>query len=232
MKVISIISFLLSFIPATIYKVVHAPSSVSSASFPKKLLVNQNLTITYGLRIEGNKKTGIEEVYNGGNKTIFISNNHLRVRLVTLMRIESMFFTIAADTSQSAVTVVKESGKDKFKTKLNWNEWKKINSKYDGVKYNFTEDTASVLSYICKKVVVKLKNNKEIIAWYTAEFYNPLLVNADPAFAGISGAVLMYQYKQKTKSITYKATEININVIHSNIFIVPAVAYKENKLQP
>ena len=231
MKVISIISFLLSFIPATIFKVVSAQSVVSSVSFPEKSAVNHNLTITYSLRIEGNKKTGIEEVYNGGNKTIFISNNHLRVRLVTLMRIESMFFTIVADTSQSAVTVVKESGKDKFKTKLNWNEWKKINSKYDGVKYNFTEDTATVLTYICKKVVVKLKNNKEIIAWYTAKFYNPLLVNADPAFAGIPGAVLMYQYKQKAKSITYKATEININVIHSNIFIIPAVENKGNNLR-
>jgi len=232
MKVIPIIIFLLSFIPATSFKIASAQSNISPASFPEKPAINHNLTITYGLRIEGNKKTGIEEVYNGGNKTIFISNNHLRVRLVSLIRIESIFFTTAVDTSQSAVTVVKESGKDKFKTKLNWNEWKKINSKYDGVKYNFTEDTTSVLSYSCKKVVIKLKNNKEIIAWYTAKFYNPLLVNADPAFAGIPGAVLMYQYKQKAKSLTYTATEININTVHSNIFIIPAVENKVNNLKP
>ena len=198
MKIISIISFILTFIPAIIFKVASAQSGLSPASFPEKIAVNHNLTITYSLRIEGNKKTGIEEVYNGGNKTIFISNNHLRVRLVSLIRIESIFFTIAADTSQSTVTVVKESGKDKFKTKLNWKDWKKINSKYEGVKYNFSEDTTTVLSYICKKVVVKLNNNKEIVAWYTPKFYNPLLVNADPAFAGIPGAVLMYQYKSNS----------------------------------
>ena len=232
MKVISIISFLLSFIPTTSFKVACAQSGIHSVPLPEKGAVNHNLTITYSLRIEGNKKTGIEEVYNGGNKTIFISNNHLRVRLVSLMRIESMFFTSSGDTSQSAVTIVKESGKDKFKTRIYINDWKKINSKYDGVKYNFTEDTATVLSYSCKKVIVKLKNNKEIIAWYTVKFYNPLLVNADPAFAGIPGAVLMYQYKQKAKSLTYTATEININTVHSNIFIIPTVANKVNNLRP
>ena len=102
-----------------------APVQSEASKATPQFAVNNNLTITYNLLIDGNKKTGIEEVYNGGNRTIFINNKQVRVRLVSLMRIESLFFLIGADTSLNKIVVVKESGKDKYKNvmcaaRANW----------------------------------------------------------------------------------------------------------------
>jgi len=182
---------------------------------------NKTLTVTYNLSINGMKKTGIEEVYNGGNKTIFISNNLMRVRLVSLMRIQSIYFTIMPDSLKNKVTIVKESGKDKYSNRVSWSDWEILNSKYDSSHCDFSNDTLTVLDMLCKKANIKLKDGREITAYYTNKFYNPLLKQADPAFSAIPGIVLQYQYKRKGKSITYTASKILINNIIKSIFLVP-----------
>lgn len=193
----------------------------NNRSTPKILPDNKILTIIYQLKIEGINKGGIEETYNGGNKTIFISNENIRIRLVSLMRIESIFLNLSPDSGSKMVTIVKESGKDKYKSKLCWNDWKGYNKKYIGVHCIFSEETRTILNYPCKKATLKLIDGKELIVYYTSQFYSPLLAEADPIFSKIPGLVLQYQYKRKNKSITYTAFEINENKINKNLFLIP-----------
>lgn len=65
-------------------------------------------------------------MYDGGSKTFFISGNKVRIRLVSLMRIESLFFF--SDSTGTSIYQVKESGKS-TRRGLTETEWKSMNTK-------------------------------------------------------------------------------------------------------
>ncbi len=93
---------------------------------------NQHLTIVYDITISKTKKSsGIEETYNGGTKAVFISDNKARIRMVSLMRMESIFFDYDSSALREA-RVIKESGAKKYQYKLTAAEWENYNSKYVG----------------------------------------------------------------------------------------------------
>ncbi len=85
------------------------------------------LTVSYSVELKSNRSnTGIGETYNGGVKTIFISGDKARVRLVSLMRIESIFILPGNNTNHAVIA--KESGKNKYKYYLTPGEWETIQS--------------------------------------------------------------------------------------------------------
>lgn len=195
------------------------------------LIENKTLTVSYKIATNFNKKPGIEETYNGGNKTIFIQKNKIRVRLVSLMRIQSIYFVIAADTNiKNKTTFVKESGKEKYKTKLEWKDWKYFNRKYDSLKLDFKEDTMTIIEHLCKKVNLTLRKGKEITAYYTTDFGNKYIKLVDPLFAQVPGLVLHYELKEKGKKISYTATEITENSISQDVFRFQGNGFKIKKL--
>jgi len=164
---------------------------------------------------------GIAETYNGGVETLFAGSGQARIRLVSLMRIQSIFMSSSGDQSKR-FTIVKESGKDKYVTRLTEEEWKQYNKKYDGAVCKLTEDTSEVLHFRCKKAVVTLKNGSVITAWYTADIQAPAFSRLSPAFSGIPGLVLKYEYTYKRKTITYTATSISRAPISRDVFKTPA----------
>ncbi|MET2951850.1 hypothetical protein ABXV18_27720, partial [Vibrio owensii] len=66
---------------------------------------------------------GIGETYNGGVETFFTNARHARLRLVSLMRIQSIY--VSSDNTER--TIVKESGKNKYVSRMNGQEWKAYN---------------------------------------------------------------------------------------------------------
>src|SRR5882757_4093413 len=139
-------------------------------SFPQELLRAgagpSDLTVSYSIGVRGKKGSnmGIGETYNGGVETLFAGSGRMRIRLVSLMRIQSVFMSGDNDQSRK-FTIVKESGKNKYVTSLSEKEWKTYNKKYDGAVCKLTEDTAQVLRFVCKKAIITLKDGKTITAW-------------------------------------------------------------------
>jgi len=66
------------------------------------------------------------------------------------MRIQSVY---TSTDNNGSFTIVKESGKSKYVTRMNTREWKAYNSKYDGATCRLTGDTMRVLRYVCKKAL-------------------------------------------------------------------------------
>jgi len=183
---------------------------------------SSDLTVSWSIGISSKKggDMGIAETYNGGVETLFAGNGRARIRLVSLMRIQSIFMS-AADDQKKRFTIVKESGKDKYATSLTEAEWKAYNKKYDGAVCKLAEDTAEVLHFKCKKAVVTLKNGREITAWYTAAINAPAFPFLEPEFSGVPGLVLKYEYTYKKKTITYTATSISHAPISVDVFKAP-----------
>lgn len=196
-------------------------------AFPQERLkagaASSDLTVSWSIAVTSGKggDMGLAETYNGGVETLFAADGQARIRLVSLMRIQSIFMSAAGDEAKK-FTIVKESGKDKYVTRLTEKEWKAYNKKYEGSVCKLTEDTSEILHFKCKKAIVTLKNGKVITAWYTTAIQAPAFSFLEPAFSEVPGLVLKYEYTYKRKTIAYTATSISHAPIEKNVFKAPA----------
>lgn len=190
---------------------------------------SKDLTIVYDISISSNgKNTGIEEAYNGGIKTVMLQNGKARVRLVTLMRIQSLYF-FTKDAALTKVLITKESGKKKYKYQLSASDWKQYNAKYDSIRYNLLDETKHVAGYPCKKAIVTVPGeNKEIIVYYTPEL-KPLDKHIEPLFAGIPGVVLEYVHETNNGTISFTAGKISFDPVDEDLFQEPTTGYVQKK---
>jgi hypothetical protein len=189
----------------------------------------KNLIITYDIKAQtSDKKTTLADLYDGGSKTVFISDKLARVRLVSLMRVESIYFFPVKDTSRLAC-LVKESGKNKFRKYFGQSEWKVLNSKYDSTDCEFLPDTLTLLNFPCHKAIIKLKNEERSISVYYTDSLNQVNSIIEPAFACIPGVVLQYTYEFKNSTATYTANSISFKKPDPKIFAIPSKGYKEVK---
>lgn len=216
MKRILIIAYLLTLAVAIppIPAFSQTPALAYSPSAP-------GLTIAYTITLRLRKgNAGIGELYNGGIQTFFSVRQDARLRLASLMRIESVFAHFDNGRLQN-VTLVKESGHEKQKSSFSSNEWNLYNSKYKDAARRFTEDTTLILGHICKKVVITLKDGRQITAWYYPTTPKPSFSCLLPAFSEIPGIVLKYEYTQKKKTIIYTAASISYETISPDVFLPP-----------
>jgi GLPGLI family protein len=182
---------------------------------------NSLLTIVYNIQVNTSKhKAGIEETYNGGIKTIFIDNEKARIRLVSLMRIQSIFFS-SSNKSNHFVSVVKESGKNKYKYYLTNEQWDLYNNKYENDSCQLTNDSAVVLNYPCRKAIIMLKDGRLLVVYYTNQL-KPINPEIEPAFSHIPGLVLKYEYDYKKGTLLYTASKISEDPIDNKVFKAPS----------
>lgn len=193
----------------------------------------EDLTVSYTIELmkSRNRSIGIGETYNGGTKTIFISNGLARLRLVSLMRMQSIFI-LPSGNPQRTAAIVKESGKNKHKVYLTASQWKEYNAKYSQATCRFVDDTAVIVGYHCSKAVITLSDGRIITAFYTRDIQRPELAVVEPAFACIPGLVLKYVYEYKKGKITYAATSVSRKPIDQNILKVPSQGYTLQQYQP
>ena len=189
---------------------------------------NSPFTIVYDIQVKTSKhKTGIEETYNGGIKVVFIQNDMARVRMVSLMRIQSLFFSCSVNSNQP-VSIVKESGKNKYKYNLTNEQWNSFNIKYEKDSCVFTNDSAVILNYLCRKAIVILKDGRSLTVYYAPQL-KPIDSKIEPAFNGIPGLVLQYEYDYKKGTVIYTASKISQASIAGSIFKIPNKGYRLKK---
>ena len=201
-----------------IFWVLKSPSAISQETSADSSLT-KDFVISYGIRLNtDHKKTSVGDAYDGGSKTFFISNNKVRIRLVSLMRIESLFFF--SDSTGTSIYQVKESGRKINRRELTEQEWKTLNTKYDSTRYELSTGAGKkILGYDCKKAIVHLKDGRSITCFYT-EKIPALPFIYEPAFAGLPGLVLEYTYNYKSGGATYTALSLKNDRVSPGIFLV------------
>jgi hypothetical protein len=180
---------------------------------------SDNLTVSYTLTIVSKRSnTGIGEAYNGGIETLFDDGSHGRLRLASLMRIQSVFLS----EDHKEITVLKESARHETKTMLTAAQWSRYNAKYAGAACAITTDTARILGYTCKKALLNLKDGRQLTAWYTPQIQTACQPLLQPAFNGLPGLVLRYEYTCRHKTLRYSAATLSRKPIDGSVFQVPA----------
>jgi hypothetical protein len=182
----------------------------------------KDLTIPYSITITSRHPgTNIAETYNGGIETLFAGAHLARLRLVSLMRIQSVFVVMDKDLLKNVI-LIKESGNSRHRVAFTPVQWMQYNTKYAGATYQLTRDTATILDHICQKAIISLKDGRQLIAWYVPSIQRHVFSYLEPAFSQVPGLVLKYTYTYKKKTITYTATSISNTPISADILTAPA----------
>jgi hypothetical protein len=194
---------------------------------------SKEFVISYTISVKGVKSDGIAETYNGGLKTAFVKNDMVRLRLVSLMRTQSIFYDNKKATSKKVATVVKESGKERASMVLNAKQWKVFNSKTDSSRCEiFKDDTIRILNFLCAKAIITTKDSSKLDVYFLPSAKNKILNAAEPLFAKIPGLVMQYSYSKGDKTITYTATTLKSAPILASTFTIPSKGYLQVKYNP
>lgn len=191
-----------------------APPAAAMAS-PDNIESSSPLTVSYRLTLVSRKtNNNIAETYNGGVQTLFAAGGHARLRLASLMRIQSLFLQGKPHT----VTMLAESAKPQLETTLTARQWQACNAKYADAAYDLTADTTRLLGYDCKKALIRLHDGRTITAWYTPRIQEPAQSILEPAFAAIPGLVMRYEYTCRHRTVRYTATTLSRRPIDPSVF--------------
>jgi hypothetical protein len=230
-----------SFLPKFIYSIfLLAFCLVTNAQISKKISgpkpfkpSAKEFVISYAIVVKGEKIGGIAETYNGGLKTAFVKNDVVRLRLVSLMRTQSVFFNNKKGLTKKVATVVKESGKEKAKMFLNAKQWKVFNAKNDSLQCEiFKDDTIRVLDLLCAKAIITTKDSSKLTVYFFPCVKNKTLAAVEPLFACVPGLVMKYTYTKDDKAIEYTATSLKAGRILPSTFTIPIGGYMIQKYNP
>jgi hypothetical protein len=204
-----------------------------NVGLPAKKASSKEFVISYAIKVEGAKKKALQQTYNGGLKTVFVKNNLVRIRLVSLMRMQSLYFNNEKWVKSNKANLVQESGKQKSILSLNTKEWKQYNSKNDSVRCTiYAEDTITILDKLCNKAILTFKDSTTLTVYYFPEAKSNILAAAEPIFAKVPGLVLKYVYEIKNKSVMYTAVDMKFEKISNTVFLTPKTGYKKVKYNP
>lgn len=193
----------------------------------------KEFVISYALVVKGDKIDGIAETYNGGLKTAFIKGDVARLRLVSLMRTQSIFFNNKKGQSKKIATILKESGKVRTKMILDAKQWKKFNRKNDSTQIQLMkDDTIRILNFLCNKAIITNKDSSKLEVYYYPSVKNKTLAAAEPLFNSIPGLVMKYSFTKGAKTIEYTATTLKTGTIAPVSFIIPSKNYQSQKYKP
>ncbi len=194
---------------------------------------SKEFVISYTISVTGGSTDGIAETYNGGIKTAFVKNDYVRLRLVSLMRTQSVFYNNKKGLKKNVATVVKESGKERSSMILSAKEWKTYNAKNDSSKCEiFKEDTIRILNFLCAKAIITTKDSSKLFVYFLPSSRNKTLNAAEPLFANIPGLVMQYSYTKAEKTINFTATTLKSAPIIASTFIIPSKGFIVQKYKP
>lgn len=207
-------------LPVFFFLVIGKFVDAKSLTSNRNLNDSTDLTISYQIAY-ATVRPGVDlgESYNGAVKTVFASQRSVRLRLVSLMRIQSVIIDIG-EKNDSLITLIRESGKNKAVQRVSTDHWTLLHSKYEGSKVEWLNDRVNILGYECKNANVTLKDNTSLTVYYTNQIKHNLFQHAEPMFRDIPGVVLKYVYRNKKSSLTYTAVLLSRNKIDPGVFEV------------
>lgn len=198
---------------------------VALVSLPTETFAHGNdssIIISYAIEVGSRPDNLITpgDLYNGGSKIIFATGTHARIKLVTLMRVENLFF--ASDPPGAIqITRVKETYKKNIREKISMKEWLVMNKKYEGALLDTSSgQLTEILGYSCRKATLKLTSGETIEICYSKQL-PPIPPFIDPAFASVPGLVLRYSYSTDKGTVSFTAQNIQIGNIDPSVFNLP-----------
>ena len=181
------------------------------------------LTLVYDATVTtGSAEPKIADAFDGATVTIYLKGNLSRSEMVSAL----FSSTTIHDSKTGTAVVLKEVSGQKLLIRMNAENWKQVNSKYEGITYQNTAETKTIAGYKCVKAEAKMNNGATFTVFYTTEIV-PENKEYDYHFRNLNGLPLEYELTQGKLKIKYTVSKISMNPVPASKFDIPKSGYRE-----
>ncbi len=195
----------------------------ASLSAQKARIVSE-CTIVYNLSVEnGGSSPELIKSLEGASKIVYIKGTKSRSDLVS----PSYTFSIINDTKKDTTVILRDLGSSKYISFLDDSKRREKNQKFEGITFEPTADTKTILGYDCKKVVARLKDGTSYNVYYT-EAIIPSNREYEYQFKDLPGLALEYETDSDDGKVKYKyvAEKITLAPVLAAKFDLPKSGYR------
>lgn len=186
-------------------------------AFTQDQKIISDCTISYSV-----VNSNVSQQNSLGSKIIYLKGKDIRIDLISNTFSQTVFY----NSNSGNATVLKNIGEAKYISQYNAADWEKENGMYSGISVSFTDNTKSILNYVCKQAVLKLKNGNSYTVYYTPAIM-PSVTENPFEFKDIPGLILEYESLVKeNEKITYTANKIDYSPVPSLQFEIPKTGYR------
>jgi len=160
---------------------------------------------------------------NHAEKTLYIRGVKSRSELHTPNFVQAIIYDSKTDSS----VVLRELGNTKYISFLSGESRRQKNLKYEGMKFNQTDEKKTILGYECQKVVTTLADGTSYNVYFTPSIV-PSARGYEYQFKDLPGLVLEYEAileKGNTK-VTFTASNIDFTPVPVAKFDIPKTGYR------
>ena len=193
---------------------------LNSVSFAQRRLTEA--TISYDIVINtSNSKPQAADMLDGATSVIYLKANSSRSEMISPLGTQSTII----DGKSGDVTVLKDYGEQKYMIKMNGQEWKESNKKYENITFTYYQDYKMIAGYKCQKAIGKLNDSTTFTVYFTPDL---VPVNKDFQYLNrnLPGLAMQYEASLGKVLVTYTVSNINLNVVPQAKFDLPKAGYR------
>lgn len=179
-------------------------------------------TLVYNMSVEtGSSTPEMVDMLDGATTTVSLKGGLSRVELVSGLGSEAAIHNAANGSG----VILKDYSGQKLMITLTANDWKTNNSKYNGIVFETSGETATIAGYNCKKATAKLKNGTSFSVYYTSDV-QVSNKSYDPQFATLPGLAVQYEMKSGQNKFKFVLSKINFDAVSPSKFEIPKSGYR------
>jgi GLPGLI family protein len=130
------------------------------------------------------------------------------------------------DAKNGSAVVLREVSGQKLLIRMNGDNWREKNKRYEGISFTNTDETKTIAGYKSTKAEAKLADGTTFTVYYTTDIV-PENKEYDFMFKNLNGLPLEWELSQGNIKIKYTISKINLNPVQASKFDVPKSGYRE-----
>jgi GLPGLI family protein len=199
-------------------------SFFTTLGFAQDQRVVSECTLEYALSVvDPNADPLVVKSMAETSKILYVKGTKARTDLISPSFIQTSIYNSKSDST----VILREIGKVKYITYLDAKKRNEKNQKYEGIKFNITSETKTILGYDCKKAIAILQDGTSYNVFYAPAII-PSTREVEYQFKDLPGFALEYETQSedgKTR-VTYSATKISLLPVPIAKFDIPQSGYR------
>lgn len=179
-------------------------------------------TLVYNMSVEtGSGEPKMADMLDGATTTIYLKGNESRSELVSSLGREATIY----NASTGKGVMLKDYSGQKLMITLTAKNWEENNTKYEGIVFNNTSETANISGFNCKKAIAKLNNGTSFTVFYTTDV-SVANKSYDAQFKTLPGLPVQYEMQSGKMKLKFTLASISYNSVPASMFEIPTSGYR------
>ncbi|WP_107039023.1 hypothetical protein [Brumimicrobium mesophilum] len=193
---------------------------ITSLLFAFLFIINstfaQDMKLKYDIEIKSDdpEMQYILQLSKGSSLTIYAKDDKSRVEMVMGQLMKN---TTILDNGKKKGLQLIDGMVGKQAAIIEGSDFEGFNAEEEDVKFEYLDETKTILGYKCKKAVA-LVDNQEMIYWYTNELKVSDVYLREYSKLGLQGVPLEYSINSSEASMKFVATEVKTNIDEKGLF--------------